>query len=139
LSYARLVSEPKGPSRPFYEPVPDDQEYDPYCPPQCGRPQPGQRPLPVRLAPDYMAELPLWGDWPLETRLPDELRDRLASWQAEFDENFGHDTGWATEEAKEHWFAQAEDLAAALRQVLDGKADLEVDLWPASPDPNKST
>jgi hypothetical protein len=106
---------------------PIDDEYDPYWPPQCGRPEPGHPVIPVVLSPDYDAELPLWGDWPLDTRLPDDLRDRLASWQAEFNENNG--AGW-TKEAKEHWSAQAERLADALRKVLDGKAELEVDLWP---------
>ena len=77
-------------SRPVYKVVedPTGYEYDPYCPPQCGYPVPGEPPISVRLSPDYSAELPLWGDWPTDTRLPDALRDRLASWQAEFDENF---------------------------------------------------
>jgi hypothetical protein len=106
--------------------------YDPYWPPQCGRLEPGKPVNPVRLSPDYDAELPLWGDWPPETRLPDDVRDRLASWQAEFDENHHLEDGWVTKEAEEQWVAQADGLADALREVLDGQAELEVDLWPAN-------
>ena len=122
-------------SPPMYIPMHDapDDEYDPYCPPQCGYAVPGTPILPVRLSPDYDVELPLWGDWPLDTRLPDDLRDRLASWQAEFDENFRIGVGWVADEAKEQWVAQADGLARALREVLLDKVELEVDLWPAHP------
>src|SRR5215471_6541226 len=52
-------------------------------------------PLPViiRLAPNYSAPLPLWGegfgtiDWRY-TKFPPALLDRLAAWQQEFDDNY---------------------------------------------------
>ena len=124
-----VVDEHEPTSRAVYriDDNPSDDEYDPYCPPQCGHPVPGRPLIPVRLSPDYDAELPLWGDWPHDTRLPDDLRDRLAAWQAEFNENYG---GRWTKEIRERWAAQADGLADALRKVLDGKAALEVDLWP---------
>lgn len=127
-----MVDEQKRFSRAVYrlDNNPPDDEYNPYWPPQCAQPVPGRPLIPVRLSPDYDVELPLWGDWPLDTRLPDDLRDRLASWQVEFDENFHYGVGWITKGAKEHWVAQTDGLADALRKVLDGKAELEVDLWP---------
>jgi len=127
-----VVDEHERFSRAVYrvDPSPINDAYDPYQPPQCAQPVPGQALIPVRLSPDYDVELPLWGDWPLDTRLPDDLRDRLASWQAEFSESFRNGVGWITRQAKEDWVAQADGLAGALRKVLDGKAQLEVDLWP---------
>jgi hypothetical protein len=99
------------------------------------------RPLPreVRLAPDYMAELPLWGDgfgnidWRF-TKFPPELLDRLASWQQDFDRNFGHDTGWESAAARDCWAHDAKELAADLRAVLGTRAELIVDLWPLKED-----
>ena len=45
-------------------------------------------PTTVKLMPEYTIELPLWlCDW-WELRLPSDLLDRLADWQAMFDANF---------------------------------------------------
>jgi hypothetical protein len=56
-------------------------------------------PVIIRLAPDYSAPLPLWGegfgniDWRY-TKFPPALLDRLAAWQQEFDDNYHYETGW---------------------------------------------
>jgi len=95
-------------------------------------------PLPeeIVLAPDYMAELPLWGegfgniDWHF-TKFSPELLDRLADWQQEFDDNFHPwGTGWRSASARGLWTAQAEELAAEVRAALGARARLIVDLWP---------
>ena len=52
----------------------------------------------IRLARDYSAPLPLWGegfgniDWRY-AKFPPTLLDRLA-WQQEFDDNYRYETGW---------------------------------------------
>lgn len=60
----------------------------------------------IRLAVDYMADLPLWCDEGLVawqwTKFSPELLDRLAAWQQELDENYHHQTGWRSAEAPEH-------------------------------------
>src|SRR5262252_7811966 len=66
---------------PWWHPSDDDLGWD--------------EPLPViiRLAPDYSAPFPLWGegfgniDWRY-TKFPPALLDRLAAWQQEFDDNY---------------------------------------------------
>lgn len=107
-------------------------EDDPDLPGQCSRMEPGRLLIPVCLSVEYSVKIPLWGDWPPDTRLPDELRDRLAAWQAEFDEQFHWESGWRSKAAREHWMSQAGDLADTLREVLKGRAELEVNLWPVA-------
>ena len=59
----------------------------------------------IRLAPDYSAPLPLWGegfgniDWRC-TKFPPALLDRLAAWQQEFDDNYHYETGWRSAPAR---------------------------------------
>src|SRR5215472_2845419 len=93
-------------------------------------------PLPsvIVLAPDYMADLPLWGDggniaWQL-TKFPPELLDRLTAWQEEFDANFRHERGWRSAAVRDHWVHRANDLAAVVRAELGTRAELVLDLWP---------
>jgi hypothetical protein len=94
-------------------------------------------PLPtlIVLAPDYMADLPLWGEgsgniaWQ-STKFPPELLDRLAAWQQEFDGNFHYQTGWRSAATRDHWAHQASNLAADVRAALGTRAELAVDLWP---------
>jgi hypothetical protein len=62
-------------------------------------------PVIIRLAPDYSAPLPLWGegfgniDWRC-TKFPPALLDRLAAWQQEFDDNYHYETGWRSAPAR---------------------------------------
>jgi len=92
-------------------------------------------PSPIVLAPDYMADLPLWGEgfgniaWQF-TKFPPELLDRLAAWQRYFDDNYHYRTGWQSAAARDRWAYQATDLAADLRAALGTRAELVVDLWP---------
>jgi len=97
-------------------------------------------PLPdeIELAPDYSAELPLWGDdgygtaeiaWQ-DTKFSPELLDRLAAWQQEFDANFHWEKGWQSAELRDRWAGQAEKLAADARAELGTRAELTVRLWP---------
>ena len=98
------------------------------------------RPLPdeIELAPDYSAELPLWGDdgygsgelaWQ-QTQFSPELLDRLVAWQQEFDANFHWEKGWRSAEIRDRWASQAEELAADVRAELGTRAELTVRLWP---------
>ena len=106
---------------------------------QPGDDGPGwDEPLPrqIVLAPDYMADLPLWGegfgniDWRF-TKFPPELLGRLAAWQREFDDNFHPwESGWRSAAIRDYWAHQATDLAADVRAALGTRAELVVDLWP---------
>jgi hypothetical protein len=89
----------------------------------------------IRFAPDYMAELPLWGDGfgniaCQYTKFPPGLLDRLAAWQREFDDNYHYETGWRSPAVRDRWAREAQDLAAAVQAELGTRADLDVDLWP---------
>jgi hypothetical protein len=95
-------------------------------------------PLPdkIELAPDYSADLPLWGcdgsgmiAWQ-DTKFSPELLDRLAAWQREFDGSFRWDTGWRSAEARDRWAGQVKDLAEDVRAQLGARATLIVRLWP---------
>ena len=88
---------------------------------------------PLRLMPDYAADLPLWGRSPEQLRLSSWLLDRLALWQDEFDRNFDPFSGWTTPEARDKWSREADRLARELRAALPDEIELEVDLWPLEP------
>jgi hypothetical protein len=92
-------------------------------------------PLPavIELAPDYNADLPLWGDegniaWQ-QTKFSPQLLDRLAAWQQEFDDNCHWDKGWRSAEIGDRWARQAVQLAADVRAELGIRAELTVPLW----------
>jgi hypothetical protein len=103
--------------------------------------QPGEgdrgwdKPLPevITLAPDYGAELPLWGDgfgniaWQY-TKFSPGLLDRLAAWQQEFDAHYRWDLGWDSAEISGRWTSQAAGLAADVRAELGARARLAVRL-----------
>jgi hypothetical protein len=100
-------------------------------------------PLPreIELAPEYSADLPLWGccegagmiAWQ-DTKFSPELLDRLVAWQQEFDDNFHYETGWRSAEIRDRWASQAENLAADVRTELGTRAELTVRLWPLEGD-----
>jgi hypothetical protein len=108
---------------PWWQPGEDDLDWD--------------DPLPdvVELAPDYGAELPLWGagfgniSWQY-TKFSPELLDRLAAWQEDFDANFHWENGWRSAETRNHWASRAKDLAADVRAELGTRAELVIRLWP---------
>lgn len=131
------VSEPTGRERAVLraaEGLPT-MPYDPTRPGQCSRLEPGSTPIPVALSVDYgVPELPLWGDWPGDTPLPDDLRERLAAWQQEFEEGYLPDSGWRSDSARDRWLSKADGLADELRALLAGRAELTVDLWPIDGD-----
>jgi hypothetical protein len=85
----------------------------------------------IQLSPEYNAKVPLF---PLSDDtnglVPKPLLGRLMAWQKDFNSSFDWDTGWRSDEAKTKWAAEAIPLEAELRQALEGKADLVVDLWP---------
>jgi len=94
-------------------------------------------PLPatIELAPDYGAELPLWGQgfgniaWQF-TKFSPGLLDRLAAWQQDFDDSFHWDSGWRSTRIRDRWAGQAAGLAADVRAELGARAELTVRLWP---------
>jgi hypothetical protein len=84
---------------------------------------------PLKVMPDYCAELPLWGpDWE-SLHLDPALLDRLADWQDDFDANFVAGKGWKTPEARNRWSREAVRLEDQLRQALPD-VEITVDLWP---------
>jgi len=102
--------------------------------------QPGEadlgwdEPLPdlITLAPDYGAELPLWGEgfgniaWQC-TKFSPELLDRLAAWQREFDVHHHWDRGWESDEIRDRWTSEAAGLAVDVRTELGTRARLVVE------------
>ena len=89
----------------------------------------------VRLSPDYSAPSPLWpGSDETDALVPASLLAKLVAWQEYFDSNFIPETGWCSDDAKVQWANTAVELEAELREVLAGRADLVVDLWPLEPD-----
>ena len=89
----------------------------------------------VKFSPEYSCDMPLWcdeGDWE-DLNLPADLVARLAAWQAEFDSNFRHDTGWLDAGVRESWTRESEVLVADLRSNLPPEVRLEVSLWPIAP------
>lgn len=84
----------------------------------------------VKLMPDYACELPLWKvDW-WEPSLSNSLLNDLADWQQGFDEGFDERKGWRSDPTAKTWANDAENLVARMRDELDGRFGLEVDLWP---------
>jgi hypothetical protein len=108
---------------PWWHPSQDDLHWDELLP------------ATIELAPDYSAELPLWGDgfgnvaWQY-TKFSPQLLDRLAAWQQEFDDNFRWNTGWRSTEIRDRWAGQVTELAADVRAELGTRAELTVRLWP---------
>jgi hypothetical protein len=109
---------------PWWHPSQDDLAWD--------------EPLPdlIELAPDYSADLPLWGGdgsgnvaWQ-STKFSPQLLDRLAAWQQEFETNFHWETGWRSTEIRDQWARQADLLTADIRAELGHRAELTVSLWP---------
>jgi hypothetical protein len=89
--------------------------------------------LAIRLAPEYGATTPLWpqtdGD-AVNRFVPPELLERLIRWQALFEDNFDWESGWRSDRAKEQWAAEAIEMEHQVREALNGRVDLIVDLWP---------
>jgi hypothetical protein len=96
---------------------------------------PEEPPTVVTLAPEYCVDVPLWplGD-ATDNLVPPALLEKLMAWQALFDNNCHHKTGWLSEDAKSRWAEEAVGLEAELRAALAGKAEVVVDLWPLKPD-----
>jgi len=62
--------------------------------------------------------------------VPDSLLGDLIAWQEDFDSNFNWETGWRSDEAKSRWSDTSVGLVIRLREALEGKAELVVNLWP---------
>jgi hypothetical protein len=54
----------------------------------------------VKLMPEYLCELPLWGRSWESLKLPAPLLNRSADWQDCFDDNFDAFSGWRTAQAR---------------------------------------
>jgi hypothetical protein len=93
-------------------------------------------PLRLRLAPDYV--MGISGLWPssddTDAMVSPELLTRLVAWNDEFNVNFHYERGWRSEEARDRWAEESVDLAAQVRAAVEGKAELQIDLWPLSPE-----
>ena len=88
----------------------------------------------LRLSPDYAAELPLWGQHWQALNLDPSLLTALADWQKQFDDHFHPTKGWLDATIQEQWGRAGDDLARRLRRALPAGVELEVDLWPISPE-----
>ncbi len=88
----------------------------------------------VRLSPDYAAELPLWGQHWEALNLDASLMTALADWQQQFDDYFHPNKGWLDRRIQDEWATAADDLVRRMRRALPASVELEVDLWPISPE-----
>ena len=93
-----------------------------------------RRPPTVELSPDYGAEMPLWPQEDVtDSLVPAELKERLLAWQQVFEANFEPPSGWKSMTIKSQWAETAVQLEADLRAAVDGRVEVEVDLWPLNP------
>ncbi len=90
----------------------------------------------LRLMPDYVSGISAL--WPssdsTDALVPPELLTRLVAWNDEFNANFDYEQGWRSDEACKHWAKEAVELVAELQSTLEGKVELEIDLWPLPPE-----
>jgi hypothetical protein len=93
----------------------------------------------IVLSPEWSVDLPLWPrSEEVNNLVPESLLEKLIVWQRIFDSSYrlGEGTrpeGWLSVKAKNQWERMAPDLVTELRAVLEGKAELIVDLWPMTP------
>jgi hypothetical protein len=64
------------------------------------------------------------------TEIPVPLLDDLRAWQRTFDRDFHPHLGWISPEAEQAWAAAAVGLEARLREAVDGRVEVQVELWP---------
>jgi hypothetical protein len=62
--------------------------------------------------------------------VPESLLGDLIAWQKDFDSNFDWETGWRSDEARCRWADTSVGLVDKVREALEGKAELSVNLWP---------
>ncbi|PFG42078.1 alpha/beta hydrolase family protein [Isoptericola jiangsuensis] len=85
----------------------------------------------VRLMNDYGAGWPLWGKLPthVERRIDDDLRERLRTWAATFQDHFDHEVGWDSPDVASAHLADGERLADDLRAVFPTPWTVRLDAW----------
>jgi hypothetical protein len=92
---------------------------------------PDIQPIVLRLVPEYTDEVPVFPrSDDTDAPTPPALLHRMVAWNRYFNENFQWDEGWRSEEAKINWAEGAVPLVAEFKDVLAGKAEPGVDLWP---------
>jgi hypothetical protein len=87
-------------------------------------------PAAIHLAPDYGADVPLWGPWePLE--LSEALLARLARWQEAFETHHHYLRGWDSEASRDRWQAGGLGLGLGrdLRAEVAGWAEVTVGFY----------
>jgi hypothetical protein len=62
--------------------------------------------------------------------IPAALWDDLLAWEGEFEANFEWGSGWRTEKAQSDWATASTELIERVRQAIEGKSELVVNLWP---------
>jgi len=91
------------------------------------------RPPTITLSPEYSVEVPLWPQGGETDALVSEgLVAKLTAWQHLFAANF-EPSGWTSQNVRQQWLEQAVVLEAELREVVAGRVEVEVDLWPVNP------
>jgi len=107
---------------------PDDDD------PRLSEPQePDTPPSEVLLFPDYTGPgwVPLWpSSDATDAYFSVDLLQRLVAWHDEFQDNYGYDGGWVSDESERRWADESKVLEDEVRREIAGKADLVVDLWP---------
>jgi hypothetical protein len=93
------------------------------------------RPTVVELSPEYGYDLPLSVDGSYDhLHISDELYERLAGWQAQFEifDPSNPDSGdWVA--VRDAWAATGRALLEELRRVVPADIDVVLDLWPIEP------
>lgn len=93
----------------------------------------------IRLFPDYGRDWPLWESsvsphgyttTPETYGLSAQLSDRLARWNAWWEAHFDPFAGWDSEESREQWCRDGEQVSSQLRCEVAAFADVEYRPWP---------
>ncbi len=95
----------------------------------------------IRLFPEYGREWPLWESstptWdvgyttdPQMYGLSVELTEDMARWNAHWESHFDAFEGWDSDENREQWRGDGEQIAARLRYEVASFADVEYEPWP---------
>jgi hypothetical protein len=108
------------------EPQPEPKPRRAWLLPNWKRPGPPPKRDIVRFAPDYHADLPLWGVSWQNPPLSRDLLQALCDWQDEFDD---HGIERWPDDEWDRWFARGKDLAIRVIHELGPSVTLNVEFF----------